>query len=149
MSDSSEIPPGLPDTVTGFDPEQPMTSDEMLALFEGALADTADPDFEVAMVSSGRSREYRGIEGMREAMADWTSPYSDYSVFVEGTREAPAGYVFLVRQVGRTLHDGVEIVNAGATVIKVRDGRVWRVEFHLDRAEAERSAGEAGQSSQA
>jgi len=54
-----------------------------------------------------------------------------------------------VRQVGRTLHGGVEVENLGATVIKVRDGRVWRVEFHLDRDHAERSASEADQSSQA
>jgi hypothetical protein len=149
MSDSSEIPAGLPDTVTGFDPEQPLAADEMLALFEGALAETAEPGFEVAMVGSGQSREYRGMAGMREAMADWISPYSDYNVFVEGSREAPAGYCFLVRQVGRTLHGGVEIENLGAMVIKVRDGRVWRIEFHLDRDDAERSAAEADQSSQA
>jgi hypothetical protein len=149
MSDSSEIPAGLPDTVTGFDPEQPLAADEMLALFEGALTERAEPGFEVAMVGSGQSREYRGMEGMREAMTDWISPYSDYSVFVEGIREAPAGYCFLVRQVGRTLHGGVEIENLGAMVIKVREGRVWRIEFHLDREDAERSASEAGQSSQA
>jgi hypothetical protein len=149
MSDSSEIPDGLPETVAGLDLGEALDEGQMLELLEGALGETAEPDFEVAMVGAGQAREYRGIEGLREAMADWISPYSEYSVSFEGIREAPVGFIFLVRQVGRTLHGGVEVENLGATVIKVRDGRVRRVEFHLDRDAAERSAAEADQSSQA
>ena len=149
MSDSSETPSGLPKAVAGFDPAQAMDAAEMLELFEGVLAGTAQPEFEVAMVGSGQSREYRGIEGLREAMADWISPYSDYRVFVEGIREAAAGYVFLVRQVGRTTHGGVEVANSGAMVVQIDQGTVQRIEFHLDREEAERSAAGESQSSQA
>jgi hypothetical protein len=149
MSDSSKTPSGLPEAVAGFDPEQAMDAAEMLELFEGVLADTPQPEFEVAMVGSGQSTEYRGIEGLREAIADWISPYSDYRVFVEGVREAAAGYVFHVRQVGRTTHGGVQVENSGAMVIQLDRGTVRRIEFHLDRDEADRSAAEGPQSSQA
>ena len=149
MNDSREIPQPVAKLLAGVDPERGLDPGEMLELLEGILAETAVAGFEVAMVGAGQSRQYRGIEGLREAMGDWISPYTDYSVFLEAMREAPAGFLVPVRQVGRTRHGGVEVENLGATVIKVEDGRVVRIEFHLDRDVAERSAAEGGQSSQA
>jgi len=141
MSDRTEPPQGLPAVVTGLDLEEGMEGPQMLEMLEAALAEAGEANFEVAMVGSGQTRDdYRGIEGLREAMADWISPYSEYRVFVEEIRETPSGYIFLVRQVGRTKHGGVDVENAGATVFKGEGGRLRRVEFHLDREDAERSA---------
>ncbi len=49
--------------------------------------------------------------------------------------------------VGRTKTGGVEVEAPGAAVWTVVDGRVRRVEFHLDREAALRSAGLDPQSS--
>jgi len=148
--DRQEHPAGIPTVIGEVDPEAGMDGQQMLELFESGLRETGDSDFEVAMIGAGQTRDdYRGIEGLREAMADWTSPYSDYRVFVEDVRETESGYIFWVRQVGRTKHGGVEVENAGAAVFKGGAGSLHRIEFHLDRDEAERSAAEGPQSSQA
>jgi ketosteroid isomerase-like protein len=47
-----------------------------------------------------------------------------------------------VRQIGTTRHGGVEIAQPSAAVWKFRDGRLVRLEFHLDREEAMASAAE-------
>jgi hypothetical protein len=49
----------------------------------------------------------------------------------------------LVRQTGTTRTGSVEIETAAAAVWFIRDGRVHRVEFHLDQDEARRAAGVA------
>jgi hypothetical protein len=148
--DRQELPVGLPEAIGEIDPTAGMDGEQMLELFESGLRETGDADFEVAMIGSGQTRDdYRGIEGLREAMADWTSPYSEYRVFVDGFSETVSGYIFFVRQVGRTRHGGVEVENAGAAVFKGEAGSLRRIEFHLDRGEAERSAAEGPQSSQA
>jgi hypothetical protein len=145
-----ELPAGLPEAIGEVDPEAGMDAGQMMELFESGLRQTGDTEFEVAMIGAGQTRDdYRGLEGLREAMADWTSPYSDYRVFVEGVRETNSGYIFLIRQIGRTRHGGVEVENAGAAVFKGEAGSLERIEFHLDRDEAERSAADGPQSSQA
>jgi len=49
--------------------------------------------------------------------------------------------VSLVRQTGRTKTGGVEIEAAAAAVWTIRDGKLTRVEFHLDQEAALRAAG--------
>ena len=65
---------GLREAIGEVDPAAGMDGERMLELFESGLRETGDADFEVAMIGSGQTRDdYRGIEGLREAMADWTS----------------------------------------------------------------------------
>ena len=49
--------------------------------------------------------------------------------------------VSLVRQVGKTKTGGVDVEASAAAVWTVRDGKLKRVEFHLDREAALRAAG--------
>ena len=48
----------------------------------------------------------------------------------------------LARQIGTTRHGGVELEQPSAAVWKFRDGKIVRVEFHLDRDLAQASARE-------
>jgi ketosteroid isomerase-like protein len=108
------------------------------------FAEFADPDFEIAMVGPEylpRNLESTGIEGFREAWRDWTSAFESYRIEIERMIDAGEHVVSLVAMSGRTRTGGAEITAPGAAVWTVVDGRVRRVEFHLDQDAALRAAG--------
>jgi ketosteroid isomerase-like protein len=104
----------------------------------------AEPDFETAMVGPGYMSarlEFTGFEGFREAWQDWTSPFESYEIEVEQMIDAGEKVVSLVAMSGKTRTGGAEITAPGAAVWTVVDGRVRKVEFHIDRDVALRAAG--------
>jgi ketosteroid isomerase-like protein len=108
------------------------------------LAELATPDFEVVMVGPDylpQRQETTGPDGFRDAWLDWTSPFESFRVEVEEVLDAGETVVSIVRQSGVTKTGRVEIESEAAAVWTVRDGRVSRVEFHLDRDQAMKSAG--------
>lgn len=108
------------------------------------LTELAEPDFEVAMVGPayvGQTIERSGVDGFREAWVDWTSPFSSYRIDLEEIIDAGDRVVSLVAMSGKTKTGGVEIEADAAAVWTVVDGRLRRVEFHIDRESARRSAG--------
>ncbi len=116
-----------------------------------ALMELAVPDFAVVMVGPayvGQAVELTGADGFREAWADWTSPFSSYRINLEEMIDAGDRVVSLVAMSGKTKTGGVEVEAAGAAVWTVADGRLRRVEFHIDRESALRAAGLDPQSSQ-
>ncbi len=113
---------------------------------EAVIAKRADPQFEWAMVGPDyapgqQGFDGRGLEEFRVAWRDWMEPYESYEIEPGDTVDAGDSVVMLVRQVARTKTGGVEVVNLGAGVVWVRDGRMRKVEFHLDRDAAMRAAG--------
>jgi ketosteroid isomerase-like protein len=115
------------------------------------LMELAVPDFAVAMVGPayvGRTIELSGADGFREAWTDWTSPFSSYRIDLEEMIDAGDRVVSLVTMSGKTKTGGVEVEAAAAAVWTVVDGRLRRVEFHIDRESALRAAGLDPQSSQ-
>lgn len=128
------------DVVAGLDDE------EATRRVEEVFAELAEPGFEVVMIGPaymGRAIEATGIEGFREAWLEWTSAFESYRIDLERMIDAGDRVVSLVRMVGRTKTGGVEVEAPGAGVWTVVDGRVKRVEFHLDRDAAMASAGVA------
>lgn len=116
-----------------------------------ALTELAEPDFEVVMVGPkyvGQAIERSGADGFREAWTDWTSPFTSYHIDVEEMIDAGERVVSLVAMCGKTKTGGVDVEAAAAAVWTVVDGRLRRVEFHIDRESALRSAGLDPQSSQ-
>ena len=108
------------------------------------LAELAEPDFEVMMVGPDylpQAAERAGPDGFREAWLDWTSPFESFRIDLERVIDAGDRVVSLVRQIGRTKTGGVEIETSAAAVWTIRDGKLTRVEFHLDRNAALRAAG--------
>jgi ketosteroid isomerase-like protein len=127
------------DVVTALD------SEEADVRIRRLFMELAEPDFETAMVgpgyTAGRRIEFTGIDGFAEAWRDWTSPFETYDIEVEEMIDAGDQVVSMVAMSGRTRTGGAEITAPGAAVWTVVDGRVRKVEFHIDRDEALRAAG--------
>lgn len=84
-------------------------------------------------------RTHEGIAGLRSAWHDWLAAFERITFHIENVEEIGDNVLTLARQVGMSRH-GVEIEQPSAAVWKFRDGRLARVEFHLDREIAMRSA---------
>jgi ketosteroid isomerase-like protein len=106
------------------------------------LAQIGEPDFVTVMVAaSGPPQEATGVDGFRELLSDWISPYESFQLEVEDVLASEGKLVFLARQVAMTRHDGVKVATESASVWWVKSGRVSQVGFYLDRHAGMRAAG--------
>lgn len=106
------------------------------------LTELAQPDLLTVMVPQhGPAREFVGIDGFREALTDWISPYERFRLVIDEMIERPDKLLFLARQIGTTKHGGVEVEIAGASLWSLADGRVSQTTFYLDREAALRATG--------
>jgi ketosteroid isomerase-like protein len=101
----------------------------------------ATPDFVTVMTSESATREHPGLEGYREALTDWISPYEAFRFEIEEVIVKDDRLVFLARQVATTKHQGVEVVTESASVWWLRDGRIAQIDFYLDKQAALKAAG--------
>jgi ketosteroid isomerase-like protein len=114
------------------------------AELRAALEPLAEPDFEVVMIGPDYQPNTlggAGFDGFRDAWRDWTEAFETYSIQLDEVLEAGDKVLALVHQTGVTKTGGVEITTPAAAVWTVRDGKVARVEFHLDQDAARRAAG--------
>jgi hypothetical protein len=103
----------------------------------------AAPDMECRMVASPGvpALSFTGSDGLRQAWADWLGGFKGVRFEFEELLQAEESVVLLAKQIGTTRY-GVELEQPSAMVATFgEDGRLQRLEFHLDRAEAMRSAG--------
>ena len=127
-----------------------MRDPEALAQIRALLSEFAAPEFEIAMVAPDymgpRGRlSYSGPDGFIEAWREWVEAYDSYTIEIEEVTEGVDGRVFtLGRQRGTTRTGGVEVEEMAAAVWTVLDGKVIRVEFHLDPEAGRRAAGLTG-----
>jgi SnoaL-like protein len=125
--------------------EAPLTPENTLAIerLTAAIEDVAGPDFVSAMIGPDQSFriEYQGVAGLVEGWQDWLSPYESFRLEVGDLIESNDVLVTCVRQFGTPVGGGPELVAEGAAVWWLREGRLVRVEFNLDRQAALRSAG--------
>jgi ketosteroid isomerase-like protein len=87
------------------------------------------------------TRTYRGVEGLIEGWRDWLEPYSSYELEVEDLIDGGEAIVTLVHVQAITARDGVPVEHRPAAVWTVRDAKVVRVAFYLDRDHALEAAG--------
>jgi ketosteroid isomerase-like protein len=113
----------------------------------GAIAlndlELVSSDLEVAFIA-GRGYDdliYHGPEGLRKGWLDWLEPWGSYQMEAEGFVDAGDEVVVPVRVRARTSRDGVAVEHRPAAVYTVNDGKVVRVRFFLDRADAFEAAG--------
>jgi hypothetical protein len=143
----------LPTAVLSGEESLVMDESSLEILIEG-LERIAEPDFECAMIASEgmAAVSYTGPAGVRKAWTDWLGGFERVRFQFEDLLESERGLVFLAKQIGTTRY-GVELEQPSAMVAKLGEGgKLERLEFHLDRDMALRSAGidpERGQSSQA
>jgi len=135
--------------------QEALTSEDVVAGLEDpqverrtrrTVMELAEPGFEVAMLGpeySSARLDFTGFDGFLAAWRDWTSAFESYRIEVEEMIDAGEMVVSLVAMTG-TVAGGVDLSSPGAAVWTVVDGRLRRVEFHLDRQPALRAAGLGG-----
>jgi len=101
----------------------------------------AAPDFVTVMTSESATQEFPGVDGYREAVADWITPYERFRLEIDDVIVKDDKLVFLAHQVGTTKYQGVEVETDSASVWWVRDGLIAQVVFYLDRQAALKAAG--------
>jgi ketosteroid isomerase-like protein len=134
----------LLDEVTGdfhLGPGTTLEGQEMIDLIEGLLREHAHPDYETVMVpKEGPTLKYSGVDGFREAIDDWLSPWAEFRFEIEELTPIDDMIVMMVRQVGTTKHGGVEIATESGTIWWVLDGSIRRASFYLDRDQVRKVA---------
>jgi ketosteroid isomerase-like protein len=132
--------------------EAPLTPGDAAAAerLTSAIERVAAPDLVSVMIGPDQSFriEYRGVAELIEGWRDWLSPYESFRMEVDDLIESDDVLVACVRQFGTPVGGGPELEAAGAAVWWLRDDRLVRVEFNLNRDAALRSAGLDPQSSQ-
>ena len=113
-----------------------------IELMVDVLRDRAHPEFVTQMTSdSAVTTEWAGIDGFREALSDWISPYETFRLVIEEAIVHDDKLVFLARQEATTKHAGVEVATDSATIWWLDDGLIRQAVFYLDRQVALKAAG--------
>lgn len=106
------------------------------------IRDHLHPEFVTLMTSeSAPNTEWFGLEGFREALTDWISPYESFRLEIEDVIVQEDKLVFLARQVATTKHASVEVATESATIWWVEDGMIRQAVFYLDQKAALKAAG--------
>jgi ketosteroid isomerase-like protein len=106
------------------------------------FTETASESFVTVMVDkAGDATEHPGVEGFREALSDWITPYERFRLEIDEVVPGEDSIAFFVRQVGTTKHGGVEIETPSGTVWEIEDGTIVRATFYIDPKHARRHAG--------
>ena len=84
---------------------------------------------------------HAGIGGIEAGWRDYGSAFEGVAAKLVEIRESDVHTVVIVDQQAKTRHGGVPISQPSAMVWAFENGRITRVEFHLDRIEALRVAG--------
>jgi ketosteroid isomerase-like protein len=126
---------------------QPSPDTDLVALFRdeataAALMEAISPFFheDVEIVAptfvAGQGVRFVGLDGLRAGWLDWLDPWESYRVEIEDLIDAGDEVVVLPRDYGRRAGMAMEVSVVGAAVWTVRDGKVARVAFHLNRSDA-------------
>ena len=120
---------------------EPVAIEEWLPPLAAGIAPDAAPDLVCVMVGApGVEDTYQGIDGLFAGWRDWGGSFESLDVIVEDVVGVPVGALIRVRQRAVTRHDAVPVQQRSAMLLRLREGRIGAVEFHLDRATAERAA---------
>jgi ketosteroid isomerase-like protein len=107
-----------------------------------AIRDHVHPEFVTLMTSeSAAATEWQGLQGFRDALTDWISPYESFRLEIEEAIVQEDKLVFLARQVATTKHASVEMETESATIWWIEDGLITQAVFYLDQKAALKAAG--------
>ncbi len=129
---------------TDADVTEMIRDPEQIERLRRALAKIAAPGLVTVMVGSaaGFSGSFDGPEGFIEGWRDFLDTFTTFRNDIEDLIEVdPDTILALSRQRAITATGGVEMDNEAAAIFRFEDGRLCRVEFHLDREGAARAAG--------
>jgi ketosteroid isomerase-like protein len=133
--------------VLGFQPDPDMDlverfrDDDSWAAFSAALAPAFAPDFESANALLGIEKTYTGMDGFRALWLDWLAPWATHRVEIAQAIDL-GDRVLVLAEALATIHGSTARVKRSTGAIwTVRDGKVARVDFYPDRAEALEAVG--------
>lgn len=100
-----------------------------------------DPEFEVvespALASLGVRPRGRGWDFLRGNYREMLSAFETYFERIDEVRDLGGGRVLALGEArGLPRDGGAEVVQLGGVIVTVRGGRIVRIEFFFDRAEA-------------
>jgi ketosteroid isomerase-like protein len=99
------------------------------------------PEAESVRRGLPNGKTYIGVHGFRDMWLEWLSPWRTYRVETEDVIDIGDRVLVLVHAFGRLEGSQGEVENTSASLWTVREGKIARVEFYVDRAEALKAAG--------
>jgi len=84
---------------------------------------------------------YQGHAGLRRWLEDWGAAWAEWSIEPEQLIDAGDSVVVFIRMKTTGRGSGLEVDRADAQVYKLREGRIVRLEYFNDRAEALKAVG--------
>ena len=136
--------------VLGFQPEPDMDlvehfrDDDSWAEFSAALAPAFASDFESANALLGIEKTYTGMGGFRNLWLDWLAPWATHRVEIEEAIDLGDQVLVLAEALATIEGSTAQVKRTTGALWTVRYGKVARVEFYPDRAEALEAVGLAG-----
>jgi ketosteroid isomerase-like protein len=122
-----------------------LADDDVNRRMRETLDRVATADFEVRMRAPGHlgttELRGRGADGFRSIWEDWTGPFERFHIELERRFQRGDQIVDLVRLSARTRTGGVAMEQDGGAVWTLREGKLARAEFFLQRGEALQAAG--------
>jgi ketosteroid isomerase-like protein len=108
------------------------------------LAEIMAPDFvwDMSKFSGWPEQDlYRGIEGARSFIADWSGAWDGWQLNVEAFHDAGDRVVVLLHQRGRSKATGLPVDMSFAQVYTLREGKQTRMEMYADPDTALKAVG--------
>ena len=126
----------------GVDLVQLFTDEQTWSAFAETASAFVHPDCEfVAPGVPSRERAYSGLDGLKGAWLEWLAPWATYRVEFEEAIDLGESVLVLPRDFGRLADSTQEVKTSGGAIWTVRDGKIARVEFYLNRSEAFKAVG--------
>jgi len=115
--------------------------DEMWAGWRESAASAFHPNLTTTVRLFGVERSYGGIEGFRSFWLDWLAPWESYRIRIERATDCGDQTLVVVRDFGLRPGASEEVAASNASVWTFDDGRIARIDFYLDPAEAVKAVG--------
>ena len=85
--------------------------------------------------------EYRGHAGFGRWLEDWASAWSEFSMEPQEFLDADERVVAVIRMKAKGQGSGVEVERQDAMVFEVLDGKIKRLDYYNNRAQALEAVG--------
>jgi ketosteroid isomerase-like protein len=120
---------------------QLMRDENWWTAWTDANASFFHPEGETVWPGLPNGKTYTGPVGFRDLWLEWLAPWKTYRVETEDVIDLGDWVLVLVHAFGRLEGSQGDVQNTSASLWTVRDGKIARVEFYIDRAEALKAAG--------
>ena len=124
-----------------MDIAQVLRNDDVWAARVEAVAAFYHPDVESVRLGLPDGRTYTGLDGLRNLWLEWLAPWTTYRMEAEDVIDLGDRVLVLAHVFGRLEGSQAEVENIVASVWTLRDGKIARAEFYIDRAEALKAVG--------